>query len=238
VTDTAAIESLRARREGRADPGIVTLRDFDQGIVESIGAKVTDSNYYVDIPGVSPPSGMPGVPVVFSPPEDRFEQYKIPCIWLSRDDISPTMERFQPGALPYRAPSRTALPVSHNGRTGFDRMVQAQQAIPVEISYTFNLIASLRGTPGATGNLANAMFAFALRVFTPVSAMYLTDSVGDVRSYTMFVDSYSMLDEVQDIANRMMGFMITARVEGELDVFNPFEQRTVLQDPTLNMQVK
>ena len=74
MADTADIAALRSRMEGRARTGTVTLRDFDKGVVETLGAKVTKSNYYVEVPGVLPPPGYPAVPVFFGYPEDIYEK--------------------------------------------------------------------------------------------------------------------------------------------------------------------
>jgi len=229
----------------------VSLRDFDKGVVTTMGATLfynergEPRNYYLDVPGVRgrvSREGIPGVPIVFAFPEDIWEKYDFPLIVCRRDDITPTMNRWHPGSLQYRAPSATGNQTVVNtspGRPesanvfGFSRMEQLQQAVPYDISYTISIFAHNRG--GGT-NQANAILNAILRVYPPYCLVHLVDSVGDGRTYEAFQESISHLDDVPEVADRVVGFAVTLRVEGELDLLDPETMATVTALPTITTQ--
>jgi hypothetical protein len=237
------IAAFRERREGRARTGVVTVRDFDRGIVETLGAKIFPTpdipttkegskrqNYFIPperIPSISPPPGLPGVPITFSNPEDVFEKWKIPVLIVSREDFSPAMERWQSqGGMQYRAPSVDAVPVQIEGREGFDRFEQLPQAVPFDISYTLRVQARHHGVQGQK-NQANALLLHVMKTYPPYGGMFVRDSSGDYRSYEVFSDGASQMDEAFDVAERMASFSVSLRVEGELDLSDPIVYRSV-----------
>lgn len=231
----AEIDALRKRVQGGARNGLVGIRAFDQGIVETLGAKIDTKldNYFVQIEGIDPAPGMPGVPITFSFPEDVYEKYKLPAILVRRDDIAPAMQRWHPGAGKYRTPGRGALPVASGTQTSFDRFENAHQSTPFDLVYTLEVRARHRGGEGVR-NQANGILHHVLRVYQPYGRMVLIDSVGDYRSYEAFMEGVAVLDEVAEVAERMIGFAVTVRVEGELDLNDPVTQKAVTKPPTLN----
>lgn len=156
-----------ARREaGQSPAGIVGLRNFDEGVVTSLGAVLHDvetgrgphSNYYLPSPSdllpVEPPPGLPGIPITFAHPEDVYARYRQPAIIIRRDDITPAMNRWHPGHKSWRAPAQTARPVSvtfdrgtRAERTveGFDRYETKDTGVPFDIVYTISILARHRG---------------------------------------------------------------------------------------------
>ena len=62
------------------------------------------------------------------------------------------------------------------------------------------------------------------------------DSIGDVRTYEAFQESISPLDEVSEVVDRVIGFAVTLRVEGELDLLDPETKNTVTALPTITTQ--
>ena len=244
------VEAVRERTEGRARTGFVNLRSFDEGVVETLGARIdaeTD-NYFlkldeVDTVGFDPPvsspfnrgpvdprPGLPAIPVTFAFPEEMFEKYSIPLLLVRRDDIAPALQRWHPGALQYRAPGRGALQVQNNEVTppvtGFDRVEQVDQAAPFDLSYTINIVARNRGAPGVR-NQANRLLDHVLRIYQPYCRVLVRDSIGDTRSYEAFMEGISHLDEVAEVTDRVIGFAVTLRIEGELDINDPVIRKTV-----------
>lgn len=219
MADDVGTAALRARTEGRDRTGIVTVRDFDQGVVETLGAVVVDGRYFIlGLSDLDPPPGMPGVPVVFSHPEEVLQTQRIPLIEVRRDDINPAMQRWHPGMGTYRTPARSALPVASplvgDTRTFWNRVEQAQQATPFDILYTINIQARQRQYMAA----ANHILAYVLKIYQPYSAVYVQDSVGDRRSYEAFLEAVAPLDNVPEVGERMIGFALSLRVEAELDI--------------------
>jgi len=238
---------------------VVALRDFDQGVVETMGgvvygntatgwveeAKLTDDvnelNYFVVVSGIDPPPGQPGVPITFSNPEDVYEKFKIPVVLVRRDDITPAMQRWHPGQGQYRAPASEALPVMVTRRDGtvlrgYDRYEELPQAVPFDLMYTLEISARNRGSLGIR-NQANAIFKHVLKIYPPYCRVLVKDSVDDVRSYEAFMEGTSVLDELMDITARKIGFGLTLRVEAELDLADPEVRRAVTQDPTIRTRI-
>lgn len=241
------IGTVPDRTEGRRPTGIVGLRNFDQGVLDSLGVVLVESNYYLSKDALSPMQatpGMPGIPVVFSFPEDMFEKYKLPVVVIRRDDISPAMQRWHPGMVTYRSPAKGARPVSVSYgdplnpvvKAGFDRYEQQEQAVPFDITYTISILARHRGfgpggeTPTGTASprtQINKLLDYVLRIFAPYTSVHLKDDLGDVRSYSAFMESISHLDELAQVTERVIGFALTLRVEAELDLSDPTEHTTV-----------
>lgn len=234
VRDSQAVLDMRKKVLGISRTGYVTLRDFDCGVVETMGSVVVNENYWLTVPGIDPPPGVPGIFVTFANPEPEYEKYRIPMVLVRRSDISPAMQRWHPGLGQYRVPAPEALPVTvqlRNGTTvsGYDRYEETQQACPFDISYDIEITARHRGDAGVR-NQANLILAHLLKVYPPYCRVLLKDSIGDVRSYDAFMESMAVLDEVVDVADRQIGFSMSLRVEGELDVSDP-EVTTVVTSP-------
>jgi hypothetical protein len=250
-------DALRERYEGRARTGFVDLRSFDEGVVETFGAVVDpkSGDYHLKIDavetvGFDPPKGspfyrghveprpgLPGIPITFYYPEDVFKKFSIPVIWVSRDSIDPAMQRWHPGMQQYRAPGRGALPVNYQ-RTqtapvqhGADRVEQVDQATPFDFMYTINIAARNRaGAPRSQG--ANRILRHILGVYQPYCEVRLKDSIGDYRTYEAFMEGVGMLDEAAEINDRVIGFAVSLRIEGELDLNDPVIRKTVTQQVT------
>lgn len=244
---TAAGEAaIRARQSGGQRSGIVRLRDFDRGVVETLRAVVvTDENdqpnYYlkelagiplteIDMPLMPP--GQPGIPITFAYPEDIYEHWRKPGITVSRDDASPAMQRYHPGAMQYNAPAKNARQVVVNNVAGYSSMEMMPQAVPYDLIYTINIL-----TIGSR-NLANLILDHVMRIYPPYAAVYVLDSVGDQRTYSAWNDGTAMLDELADVSERTIGFAVTLRVEAEFDLADPEIRRTATGRATVNMQRK
>jgi hypothetical protein len=246
------VDALRERTEGRARTGFVNLRSFDEGVVETMGATLDEgqSDYFLHLGDVStdgidplpsshfhrgpvdPRPGLPAIPVTFSFPEEVFKKYSIPMILVRRDDVAPALERWHPGMLQYRTTGRGALPVVYQPtpnmtpQEGFDRAEQVEQAAPFDLSYTVSIVARNRGSAGIR-NQANRVFDHVLRIYQPYCRVLVRDSIGDMRSYSAFMEGVSHLDEVAEVTDRVIGFAISLRIEGELDLNDPVIRKTV-----------
>jgi len=250
---------LESRAAGTAPSGIVGLRNFDAGVVESLGAEVHDvdtgkglhSNYYIEtaLLPVEPAPGLPGVPVTFTHPEDVYLRFRKPVIVIRRDDISPAMNRWHPGQKSWRAPAQNANPVAvtfdagtraETTVTGYDRYETKDMGVPFDISYTVMIYARYRGKgpmppkgvptgfDGAAGSprtQVNSILDYVLRKFAPYCQIVVEDSLGDKRKYSAFMEAISHLDEVPEVTERVLGFAVTLRVEGELDLSDPVVRR-------------
>jgi len=250
MAEDATTLLLQERIAGRAPTGTVGLRAFDEGVVVTMGgqlalnSKGVPVNYFLQVAGVKGRVGrdgtpIPGVPIVFAFPEDVFEKYDLPLIVVRRDDIAPSMGRWHPGLLQYRAPALTASPIvtpSNPGNPdagnliGFDSVEELQQAVPYDITYTISVYARNRGSGT---NQANGILNAILREYQPYCAVFVSDSLGDGRTYEAFQEAISHLDEVPEVVDRVIGFAVTLRVEAELDLNDPETHATVTQLATI-----
>ena len=235
MADSVSTAALRARVLGKARTGSVTVRDFDQGVVETLGAKVIGDTYFItELSEFDPPPGMPGIPVLFAHPEEVFQAYKQPAIEVRRDDISPALNRWHPGTLHYRTPGlgatkATATFSDGTTKTGYDRMEELQQTCPYDLLYTINIHARSRQFMSS----ANKILAYVMRIYQPYCAVYVKDSIGDLRSYSATTESIQPIDEAADVAERVIGFALSLRIEGELDINDPKTFGTVTRLPTI-----
>ena len=243
---------VRERSEGRARTGIVNLRSFDQGVVETVGGVVDPSGSYYYLPiaeegeteeqrgPVDGPPGTLGVPIHFSFPEEMFSKYRIPLLLVRRDDLAPAPQRAHPGLMQYRAPARGAHSVQYQHSpsstplNGWDRMEQAFQAYPFDLTYTLQIVGRDRGGLGSRNQVGRVLDKV-LRVYQPNCRVLVTDSLGDKRSYEAFMEGTSPVDDMAEIADRVIGFAITLRVEGELDLNDPEVRKTVTSPLTRDM---
>ena len=242
-------EQYQARVDGSAPTGYVDLYDYDEGVVVTLGATKRQApgepdghvNYYIDIQDVAAPPGQPGIPVVFAYPEDTFEKLVLPTFIVRRDDISADMQRWHPGAEQYRAPAKTSRssPVSVGGQavSFVPDIVEIQrQGEPNDLMYS--IIMQTRHRAGVNAKReANAMLRYVMGKFQVYGSTYVRDSVGDWRTYETFREGISIIDDLPEVAGRVIGFAVTIRVEAELDLIGPIERRTA-RETVLSMSVK
>jgi len=209
--------------------GCVSLADFDAGLATSIGAELVDieldgetvQQYAVSIDGVTGPDETSHyVPVYFSEPEDAYLANLLPQIVISRTSITPQMNRwFPPGTFAYQAPAANATTITAtNGVQGPSHIEFKPWAIPHEFSYDMHLRARLRSQ-------ANNMLAHVARTIWAYGQISFQDTEGEQRGYYAFVEGYESLAEISDVADRLMGFTVSMRVEGELDFQPPFVRK-------------
>lgn len=225
-------EALLAQSSGAAPNGTVTLRSFDQGIVETLGGRVIGDKYYVTIEGIDPPPGEPGIPIHFAFPEDYFANFRYPAFVVTRDDISISFQRIHPFQQQFRAAPKSAIPVvvqtPRGPISGYDRMSQRQDATPYDITYSINAFNSLRGGFGGK-RAANMMLDHILRIFPVYSQVFVRDSLGAIRTYEAFNEGISSFDDLMGVSERMIQFTVTVRVEAEYDLSDETTSRTVTQ---------
>jgi hypothetical protein len=204
--------------------GLVWIRDFDQGVVETMGGVVLNTpecklknNYYVTIPGVDPAL----VPVVFNNPEQILESKILPFIHVSRDSIDPARQRWHSdGAKEYVAGVPGTETVI-NGVSGFGSVEYKNQAWPFDITYRITVFARFERE-------ALTMLRFILKKYQVIGLVWVKDSKQEYRSYTTYLESsINDLSEIVDVADRTKAYAITIRVEAELDLHDPIISETV-----------
>lgn len=224
-----AVRAYRRRERGDAPNGEVSIRDFDLGMVRTLGGVIRKvgpdeiPGYYADVSGVEPAPGLPGVQIVFGNPDDAFVNYLLPLLVVTRDDITPAMSRWHPGTIKYRVPRPGAQPIQVTGpggvvRTGYRDMVQQQGEIPYDISYTLTVAHERRGSK--SHELGLKLLKHVLKRCQPYFAVMVVDSIGDQRLYFATAEAATTSDELVDVADRLISWTINVVVEAQLDLLD------------------
>jgi len=77
-----------------------------------------------------------------------------------------------------------------------------------------------------------------LRIFPDYSQVLVKDSLGAIRSYEAFNEGITSLDDLMGVAERMIQYAVTVRVEAEYDLSDETTSRTVTQGVVVNTQRK
>ena len=211
--------------------GSVFLRNFDEGLVVTIGGELinieldgeTVQEYALRVGGVTGPDQYSGmVPIIFQNPEDVYQRAYLPHVVISRSNIQPAMNRWQPGGRAYMVPAANTGWTMVDGVRVPTLVEIADPAVPFDITYDLHIRARLR----AQADLMLRQIGGALGYVLAYATLFLKDSEGDDRSYEAFVESIDNLDEVAEIADRTIGHTLSVRVEAELDFREPMLRKT------------
>jgi hypothetical protein len=209
--------------------GEVFLRNYDQGVVETMAGYVAtlggNRNYYIDIPACNPAQ----VPVIFLNPEQVYEDKIYPSFVMARTGAFPALQRWHSvGQMEYvfgdsvSGVSTITLP-DGSSVSGFDQLEMKAQAMPFDLTYDLTCYARYERE-------AVPMLKHLLRVWQPYSKIKLIDSLGQNRIYNVYNEGdVADLSEIVDVADRVKAYMISIRIEGELDLSDPYVRSTVLQ---------
>lgn len=215
--------------------GEVFVRNFDQGLVETLGGYTAfpsqfspslvkmlggdKENYFIDVPQASDDP----IPVVFGNPEAIIERKIYPSFLVVREDPVPAMGRWHSmGQLEYRVPgvSATIEYSEAHGVSGFSEYEEKAQDMPYDLNYQIHCYAR-------TEFAAVVMLRKILRTYQPYSKISLKDSLGENRTYTAYQESINDVGELVDVADRVKGYSVSIRVEGEFTLSDPITTPSV-----------
>jgi hypothetical protein len=224
--------------------GSVTLKDFDRGVILSLGAELisfeidgaTRQAYAIDVGGLvtTVPYYAPKVPVFFSTPEDVFQPYKLPCVVIRRNDLTPAYDR-----APYYGYQRVPAPdaklvrLNYGGKIieGYDKYVTRVLPTPFNISYDVQVYARTQNT-GIT-----LLTRILQSCRPPFFSVEVFDSLNERRLYDAGEVAVSSASELADIADRTISWTISFDVRGELDLeAQKTEDSIVTTIPEINVQ--
>lgn len=206
--------------------GSVFIRAYDEGMFETLGAVVRTENqttlgrerrgYWIDEVFTAPVQ----VPVIFNNPEQIYEFKIYPSYFIRRNDIQPALARWH-SVKSFEYVSGVSGFESIDGVSGFSAVEIKPQAWPHDIFYTVACYARYE-------HEAIPMIKRILKTFPPYSKVFVRDSLGDVRSYTVFNESgIQDISDFVDVADRLKAYSIDIRIEGELDLVDPITLPTV-----------
>ncbi len=79
------------------------------------------------------------------------------------------------------------------------------------------------------------MLQYLMKHYQPYTRVGVLDSLGELRYYNAFTESPSGVDIMPDITGKEANFNLTLRVEGELDLNDPFVVKSMSKLATLNL---
>ena len=195
--------------------GTVDLRNYDEGLVTSMGAIL--KNYgtppimtYVLETGSGGCGG--DVPVYFSSADPTIVKETIPRVFITRSSEDEVLQRLHPGDIEWRDRFDNSPEIGTTGN--YQEVEESVQAWPYDFSYDLDI-------RGATRLQAQAIWSWIQKNTTikPQGYINVKDSAGDVRGYDIQYDSISQADEVDDIHMRYPGLAVTIRVLGEVNIY-------------------
>lgn len=227
--------------------GTVFIEDFDRGVVESLGATIVDvsveggvrKEYACQVPGVTGPVSPDGlVPVYFVAGNTPFVAKLLPAIVVRRTEIETAFGNGgQSWGIQYkkRAPGAMDVTVTmpdDTTITGPTHKEILERAVPHNLRYEIQ--AKARG-PAAQRD-ANRLLKFMMRAYPPpAGTVTVKDSVGDARGYDVIHESKAWNTDVLDLTARDVGWTLTLVVHGELDLSEPYSERTVTSIPSITI---
>jgi len=223
----------------------VGLKDFDRGMILSLGSQLIDLQidgdtrqaYVLKVNGLETNLEFyaPYVPVFFTTPEDVFQPYRLPCVVIRRNDLTPAFDR-----SPYYGYQRTSaptaqkvmIPTNSGMLTGYNKYVRAELPTPFDIAYDIQMYAR-------TQNTAIPLLMKLLQVCRPpFFSVAVFDSVGDKRQYDAGEVSVSNGSELSDIADRTISYTISFSIRGELDLVPQVAENSIVTAlPNIGIQV-
>jgi hypothetical protein len=209
--------------------GTVWLRDFDLGIVTGTGALLDPAgspggnNYYIDLS--SGPCNSPDsdgfIPVIFNNPEPIYEQKIYPSVLIKRDDFVPALQRWHQYQQYDYYMGIPGTEETVGGVSGFTQAETKPSAWPYDITYSVSIYSRYEYE-------AQMILQSLMRRFQPRSYITVVDTEGDNRRYTAFVDnSVSDIGEFVDASERLRGYSLSIKVEGEIDLVDPVVKSTM-----------
>lgn len=196
--------------------GDLGLLDWDKAIAKGFGAKwdVEKNQWYMPLgweiiapDGVHTP--VDRALVVYKRSEPTNIDMALPEIVLVRDNFVPASNRLQSPTVQYRLPAPGATQVSAGGQLGWTAYETKDKAEPYDLFYTIECWA--RHRPIAQQLLEIIMAKFPIR-----GKVVVTDSLNNKGTYGVYQLGSAELTQVSSMVDRVVGFSLSIKVEGEL----------------------
>jgi len=148
--------------------------------------------------------------VLFKKPEPTHFEFDLPLVVINMDDASPATNRLYPLTEQYRVPAEGAQRVSANGVLGWSHYETRDQDEPFDFTYSYEVWARDR-------IVARQMLQILQAAMPPLRGkITVMDSLDCPRVYFLTQESTSDLTEVSSLVDRIAGYSLTVRIQGEL----------------------
>lgn len=229
--------------------GYLDLEHFDDGMYLALGAaflpfpnpnnesKIPAQMQQVLIKGIDGPGLVDDailgcttgrIPIVYNLPESTINRYLLPAIRLQRSSVvADEQRRFAPGLAAYTLPALCAGELEIEGRRGAAAYVQRDQPEPTNLTYDIEVRAR-------DDRDANRMLRYIRYKLPARFVIRVTDSRGVPSFFTIIRESMNETKNVTETLNRYVGWIITYRVEGELDEHLESKSPSVVRVKTIS----
>ena len=187
--------------------GAVLDPDKEQYYLELVASD--GSPIFIEPEGSDAPEPITKALVVYKQSEPTHTEFDLPAILIQRDDWSFAESREWSPTQQYRLPAPGARRVSAGGCLGWDCYETKEREWPVDLTYTIEVWARERLT-------AEVLHQIVLSKYPPRGSVKVIDGLGVERVYHTFFEGTSDLTEVNSLVDRIVGFSMSMRVEGEL----------------------
>lgn len=218
--------------------GEVGVKDFDRAILDMLGPEKRVGPKEEPVRFLKVPTAAPEindeVSVTMVAPEQVLTFDILPVIIVTRESIAPALSRWTPENLQYRVPAQGAQIKTLGDQDlgvckGWDMLESVPAAFPFDFSYSIGIYSRYRWA-------ADKILRRVIRKIRPYFTLSVLDSLGDLREYQATSSDISDVSELTDVADRVVGFMLSPTVQGELDEYDPEVVKTI-QEIDLNMSV-
>jgi len=199
--------------------GHIDLIDFDQGVVEGPGAQLDPekNQYYLPLEGVfvepensnDAPIKIERALVGFKQSEPTDQEWELPCVLVIRDDATPSQQRVWSPTLSYRLPAEGATPISVGPDLGWSHYEIKEKEWPYDFTYTIECWSRHR-------TVAQVLLQMVMVRYPLYGDVTVVDGLGVERTYHTFQEGTADLTEINSLVDRVCGYSVSLRVEGEL----------------------
>lgn len=221
------LDNSECSREHGMRVGDVDFIDWDLAVVEHIGGVLEPADpvdptepgknmYFLPLEGIfvkieNQRYEIDRAQIVHKRPEPSDVQLLLPSVVVSMEDVSPAINRLLGVTEQYRIPAEGAQSVAVDGCIGYSHYESKDQADPYDFSYSIEVWSRYRAV--AKMMLGILMKRFPVRGHTSVGVL---DSEGCRRQYLAILEGISDLTEVNSLVDRVVGYGLNVRIEGEL----------------------
>lgn len=210
-------------REHGTRTGHVRKIDYDQAVIEGLGAQLDEvkNQYYLSLLGeegrgiyVRPvgsdaPTEITRAFVIFKQSEPTGTEFDLPCVLVSCDDFSPVTSRIFGLSEAYRVPAPGAKPVGIGDSLGWSHYEVKPQEQPYDFTYTIECWSRYR-------MVAQILLQMVMAKYSMQGQITVYDTLGVDRVYHAYQEGTADLTEVNSMVDRICGYSVTIRIEGEL----------------------
>lgn len=196
--------------------GNVDYYDFDEAVARGAGALPDDqkNEWYLPLDGIFVQIEGRREPitralVVYKRPEPTTVSAVLPMIAILRDSTVPANERLLTQVVSYRLPCEGAKRVSAGGCLGWSSYEQKDKEQPYDFFYSIECWARFR-------TVAQILLQMMMKRFPQRGTVTVVDSLDNARTYATYQQGVSDLTNVSSMVERIPGFSLSMKVEGEL----------------------